>query len=245
MRPTVYLFDIDGTLLLTGGAGRRSMRAAFADVDPERGPAAIAFSFAGLTDHGIVRTGLLALGTPAPDEAAINRVLDHYLARLEDEVARADGYQIMPGVLDVLELLFARAANAPFAIGLGTGNVKRGAYTKLARGALDARFAFGGFGCDAEDRTALLGVGAARGAALLGLAPNECRLVVIGDTPKDVTAALGIGAECIGVGTGGFAPEALAALGARHAFATLAEAGVHAALLDDPGPTNAPRRAGG
>ncbi|HSO32352.1 MAG TPA: HAD hydrolase-like protein, partial [Labilithrix sp.] len=119
------------------------------------------------------------------------------------------------------------------ALGLGTGNVKRGAYAKLARGALDAPFAFGGFGCDAEDRTELLRVGAGRGAAALGVPLADCRVVVIGDTPKDVAAARGIGAECIGVGTGGFAPAALRDLGAQNAFATLEEDGVREALFSE------------
>jgi phosphoglycolate phosphatase-like HAD superfamily hydrolase len=229
MRPTVFLFDIDGTLILTGGAGRRSMLGAFADVHGPLGPAALEFPFAGMTDRAIVRTGLQAIGAVATEDAAIDRVLDAYLARLHDEVTRADSYRVLPGVVAVLEWL----ANAErIAIGLGTGNVKKGAYTKLARGSLETTFGFGGFGCDAEDRTELLRVGARRGADALGVSLETCRVVVIGDTPKDVAAAHGIGAECIGVGTGGFEPRALLELGAHSAFATLEDEGVRRALLE-------------
>jgi phosphoglycolate phosphatase len=233
MRPTVYLFDIDGTLISTGGAGRRSMEGAFAELFGARGVAAIEFSFAGMTDRAIVRNGLVALEGPAAphDLASIERVLEAYLARLADEVRRAETYVVHPGVRSILDWLPKTAATA---IGLGTGNVRRGAYAKLTRGDLHDAFAFGGFGCDAEDRTELLRVGARRGAAALGLPLDECRIVVIGDTPKDVSAAHGIGAECIGVGTGGFAPEALRDLGAHHAFDDLAHDGVREALTGRP-----------
>lgn len=231
MRPTVFLFDIDGTLILTGGVGRRSMAGAFSATYGPRGATALDFPFAGMTDRAIVRTGLRAVGIERPDEAAIDRVLEAYLVRLASDMLNADGYRVMPGVMAVLSWL---AGVERVAIGLGTGNVKKGAYAKLARGALDGSFAFGGFGCDAEDRTELLRVGATRGAATLGVALDDCRVVVIGDTPKDVAAARGIGAECIGVGTGGFEPKVLLELGARGAFATLEEEGVREALFSAP-----------
>jgi phosphoglycolate phosphatase len=228
MRPTVFLFDIDGTLISTGGAGRRSMEGAFGELHGPRGVAAVEFSFAGMTDRAIVRTGLRALEGHPLDDAAIDRVLDAYLVRLADEVQRTETYRVHPGVTSILEWLPKTELTA---IGLGTGNIRKGAYAKLARGALDGSFAFGGFGCDAEDRTELLRVGAQRGATALGVPLSECRVVVIGDTPKDVAAAQGIGAECIGVGTGGFAPRSLRELGAHHAFDTLAHDGVREALL--------------
>jgi phosphoglycolate phosphatase len=227
-RPTVYLFDIDGTLISTGGAGRRAMEGAFRDMHGTTGPAAVQFSFAGMTDRAIVRAGLAALEHHAPDPAAIDRVLDRYLVHLAEAVASTVTYQIHPGVVGVLAWL---QGVSQIALGLGTGNVKKGAYAKLARGALDTPFSFGGFGCDAEDRTELLRVGATRGAEALGVSLTDCRVVVIGDTPKDVAAAQGIGADCIGVGTGGFEPRVLRELGAQNAFATLEEDGVRDALL--------------
>jgi phosphoglycolate phosphatase-like HAD superfamily hydrolase len=94
-------------------------------------------------------------------------------------------------------------------------------------------FAFGGFGSDAEDRTELLRHGAERGAKHLGVALAECRVVVIGDTPKDVAAAQGIGAECVGVGTGTYTPQELLECGATAAFPSLSAPGALAALLGE------------
>lgn len=229
MRPTVLLFDIDGTLISSGGAGRRAMAAAFDHVHARSGARALEFSFAGMTDRAIVRAGLSALLDEPPKDSDIDRILSAYLIRLTAEVERSATYRVLPGVSPILNWL---TGIERVAIGLGTGNVRQGAYAKLARGSLDANFAFGGFGCDAEDRTELLRVGAQRGAAALGLAVENCRVVVIGDTPKDIAAAHGIGAECVAVGTGGFHPTSLLELGARTAFATLQEDGVREALLE-------------
>ncbi|HVH45574.1 MAG TPA: HAD family hydrolase, partial [Labilithrix sp.] len=194
---TVLLFDIDGTLVSTGGAGRRAMVAAFANL---HGHDRVfeGTSFAGMTDRAIARHGLRELMAEI-SEADIDRALDGYLTLLEAELAKADGYRVLPGVMKLLASLHG---TPDVALGLGTGNVRRGAYAKLARGGLDGAFTFGGFGCDAEDRVELLRAGARRGADLLGRSLERCRVVVIGDTPKDVAAAKGLGARCVGVGTG-------------------------------------------
>lgn len=228
MRGTILLFDIDGTLVDTGGAGRRAMVGAFADLYG-RTDLFDGLKFAGMTDRAIARHGVVA-ATGVCDDAAIDRALDAYLGRLEREVAASAGYRILPGVEGVLAAL--DAAGRGLAIGLGTGNVRRGAYTKLARGGIDAAFAFGGFGCDAEDRAALLRRGAERGAERLGVRVDACRVVVVGDTPKDVAAALAIGAECLGVGTGTFSAASLVEAGARHAVATLDDPTARDLLLD-------------
>jgi len=209
VRPTVLLFDIDGTLIDTGGAGRRSMERAFERVTG-RADACAHFSFDGMTDRAIVRRGLDALGM-ATDEPSIDRVLLAYLEALVAEVAASTRYTTHPGVDVVLE----RAAGRPhIALGLGTGNVRDGARIKLDRARLFDRFTFGGFGCDAEDRAELLHAGARRGADLLRRDLRDCRVVIIGDTPKDVAAALAIGAEALAVATGRFVAGELAAAGA-------------------------------
>src|SRR6185295_3780747 len=124
--------------------------------------------------------------------------LDAYFAHLERELAAGKGYVVYPGVHEIL----AAVRDTPgVAVGLGTGNIKKGAYAKLVPGGLHAHFAFGGFGCDHEDRGELLRAGARRGAEALGVPLDDCRVVVIGDTPRDVAAAQKLGAECIGVGT--------------------------------------------
>ncbi len=213
---TVLLFDIDGTLILTGGAGRRAMVGALARLHG-RDDVFDGLSFAGMTDRAIIRHGLGRV-LPAVNETDIDGALDAYVGLLEDELSRSDAYRVLPGVRELLDRI---RGLADIAIGLGTGNVRRGAFAKLARGGLDRDFDFGGFGCDAEDRVELLRAGARRGAEILGETLETCRVVVIGDTPKDVAAAKGLGATCIGVGTGGFTPEELRACGAAHAFATL------------------------
>lgn len=197
-QPTVYLFDIDGTLLATGGAGRRAMEAAFAAVTG-RSDACAGFSFAGMTDRAIARAGFIAVAQSVSEER-IDQLLHAYLQSLAAEVQASHGYRVLPGVPEVLSRLQTRPLCA---IGLGTGNIRAGATIKLQRGALERHFEFGGFGCDHEDRAELLRIGAERGASRLGRPRAGCRVVVIGDTVRDVAAALAIGAECIGVGTSG------------------------------------------
>jgi phosphoglycolate phosphatase-like HAD superfamily hydrolase len=224
--PTVLLFDIDGTLLNAAGAGRRALRRAFAH-HGWPGDLYDTMKFHGLTDRAIVRAGLRHGGLAEGDEV-ISAVLETYAGFLEDEVLRSEGFVVHPGVEAALA---AAAATADVALGVGTGNVRPGARAKLRRGGLAERFAFGGYGCDHEERAEILALGAARGAAHLGVPRDRCRVVVIGDTPRDVAAARDIGAESIGVGTGGTPLAELHAAGATWAFADLTAGGVLDALL--------------
>ena len=223
---TVLLFDLDGTLVNTGGAGRRAMNAAFAKLFGQEDGFA-GFTFDGMTDRAIARAGL----TKAQAEVTAERVehfLDTYVAFLETELPKSEKYVVLPGVVALIESL----ANLPdVAVGLGTGNIKRGAYAKLVRSGLGGAFSFGGFGCDAEDRTELVRAGAVRGAEKLGRPLAECRVVVIGDTPKDIAAAKGIGAACLAVATGGFTHAELTAHDSHHVAHTLEDPGVRDILL--------------
>lgn len=226
-RPTVLLFDVDGTLLSSGGAGRLAMERAFGRLHG-RADACAGFRMDGMTDRAIVRRGLAAIGAPS-EHADIDAVIATYLAELRETVAAAaaQDYHAHPGV----ETIVARALALGCAVGLGTGNVRAGAHVKLERLRLHEHFAFGGFGCDHELRPEVIRIGASRGAAALGLLVSECRVVVIGDTPSDVAAARAIGAECVGVGTGFYTPEQLIACGATRAFAHLEAAGALEAIL--------------
>jgi phosphoglycolate phosphatase-like HAD superfamily hydrolase len=227
LRPTVLLFDIDGTLLTTGHAGRRAMERTFARYGSAD---ACRFRFDGMTDKQIARQALTTLGIE-PTEDAIMTSLATYLELLEDEVRRVDAanYRLHDGIVEALRA----ARERELGIGLGTGNVVEGARIKLSRVGVYEEFAFGGFGSDAEDRTELLRHGAERGARHVGAPLTQCRVVVIGDTPKDVAAAQGIGAECIGVGTGTYTVEALLESGATCAFTSLSAPGALAALLGE------------
>jgi phosphoglycolate phosphatase-like HAD superfamily hydrolase len=226
MRPTVLLFDIDGTLITTGGVGRKAIEVAFERRYGRRD--ACSFPFDGMTDKLIARLGLEALGVEAT-AAEIDALLADYVEVLRLEVAAADSavYRLHAGMVNAVEA----GQRAGHAVGLGTGNVREGARVKLERVDVYRYFAFGGFGCDAEERPLVIRRGAERGAERLGKPLAECRVVVIGDTPKDVAAAQAIGAESIGVGTGSFAPEALRACGATHAFTDLSAPGAIEALL--------------
>jgi phosphoglycolate phosphatase-like HAD superfamily hydrolase len=226
-RPTVLLFDIDGTLVTLGGAGRRAFEKAFETLHG-RGDACQELRFDGNTDRWAARFGLEAIGA-AVSEAAIDAVLETYVSELERELARADPvtFRVYPGVAATLEAVSASGA----AVGLGTGNIEPGARLKLAQLKLSHHFGFGGFGNDHEKRVEIIRCGAQRGAARLGKPLGECRVVVIGDTPKDVDAARGIGAVAIGVGTGAFTAQQLLAHGAHHAFDDLTAAGALDALL--------------
>ena len=225
-RPTVLLFDLDGTLVRTGGAGRRAMRRALgAELDA---PDALdGVTFGGRTDRWILRTAFERVGRPF-DEAGFSRVTATYLGFLEEELASPAGYRVLPAVP---ELIDACRSPVHVALGLGTGNIEPAAYAKLGPSGLADAFPFGGFGSDAEDRAELVAIGLARGAACLGVEPEATRRVIIGDTARDVDAAKAVGALCLAVGTGGEEPAALTARGADLAVDTLADPRARAFLL--------------
>lgn len=224
MKPTVVLYDIDGTLITTGGVGRRALEVAFEEAYGR--PGTFDFSFAGMTDRGIMRGGLRSSGMP-DDDGALERILDVYLEILRREIEAAEKYEVHVGIV---ESIHALRELPNFALGLGTGNVERGARIKLERAALNDYFEFGGFGCDAEDRAELIAAGARRGAERLGRPIDDCRLVIIGDTPKDAAAAHANNGECIAVATGGCSRAELDACGARWVFDDLADVNVRELL---------------
>lgn len=225
--PTIALFDLDGTLVTTAGAGRRALERALGEVVGRED--LCDFPLGGMTDRAILRQALSGGGLDS-GEAAIDAVLARYLELLPGEIAAARGYRVLPGVVALLDAL-ERVADARIAVGLGTGNIRPGAEIKLARADLMRRFAFGGFGSDAEERAELLRVGAQRGAQRLGEALARCRVVIVGDTPRDVAAARGIDAACLAVATGPHRAEELRAVGARWTVETLEEPTALAAIL--------------
>ena len=209
-----------------GGAGRRAIARVFADRFAH--PALFDdVRFHGMTDRAIIRGGLARMGLPA-DEVTIDAICAAYLATLAEEMPNSQGFLVHPGVRELLAALDGRTN---LAVGLGTGNLREGARLKLERAGIDGHFAFGGFGCDHEDRPALVRIGAERGAAHLGAPLAACRVVVIGDTPHDVAAAQALGAETLAVETGGIGAAELVAAGATRVVADLAAPGVLAALV--------------
>lgn len=218
------MFDIDGTLVDAGGAGRRAMELAFHRTHG-RADAVSGFVFGGMTDPAIARRALGVIGVEAT-AVAIGRVLDAYLAALAEELPKARAFRVLPDVIDALDHVSGRG----HAIGVGTGNLVEGARLKLERAGLSARFAFGGYGSDHEDRAELLSRGAAKGRAILE--DERAAVVVIGDTPRDVEAARAIGATCIAVATGKVGFDELASHGAELTVRTLADPRARAVLED-------------
>ena len=194
----LVLFDIDGTLILTGGAGMRAFYRAMRETfGIEVGSEVIRPD--GKTDPLIAKEMLAHFGQADRWNGESGSALfSCYLARLEDEMsqARASGLiRVLPGVADLLEEL---VAHPDFALGLVTGNLEEGARIKLEKAELSGYFRFGGYGSDSEDRTTLIRIGIARGARLVAPEPIE-RVYVIGDTPLDIIHGHAAGARVIGV----------------------------------------------
>jgi len=231
MQAIIALFDIDGTLLRAGGAGRRAVELALGEVLDNLSTEVSLHSveFAGRTDPWIVRTALRQYGVAA-DDALIQEVLRRYVAHLPRELELARAFEVLPGVLSLLSELSARD---DLVMGLGTGNTEPAAYAKLARGGLDSFFTFGGFGSDHSDRTELLRAARNRGLKRAGPRAAGARVVVIGDTPHDVAAAHAIGARCVAVSTGGYDTPALEAAGASIVVTDLRAPAARSAF--DPG----------
>jgi len=197
VRPLILLFDLDGTLVATSGAGRRALDRAFGELHG-RVDACAGFTLAGMTDRAIVRRGLTEIGQPS-DERAIDAVIDRYLSALDAELVNPPNFRILDGVVAALDLALRHER---VIVGLGTGNVRAGAKRKLDRAQLWTRFEFGGFGDDHEARPDLIRIAAERGAALVRSPVRTCRVVVIGDTALDVAAARANGFEVLAVASG-------------------------------------------
>jgi phosphoglycolate phosphatase-like HAD superfamily hydrolase len=238
VRPTVLLFDIDGTLINAAGAGRRALERAF--LRRFGSGRFLEFAFDGMTDPHIVEAGLRTAGIGGAEiETEMGRMLASYLEILRETCAAATNFRVHAGVEAALE---AAARCAAVAVGLGTGNVAEGARLKLDRVGLARHFGFGGYGDDSPDRATLLAVGARRGAERVGAALEDCRVVVIGDTPRDIAAARAMGAECAAVATGSYPLEELRALAPTFAFDDLAAPAALEALLSSSSPRSTAAR---
>jgi len=220
----VVLFDIDGTLITTGGAGRRALERTFGE-HYGRSDVFVDFPFAGMTDRAIIREGLRRLGHSFEGHD-IDKLFLHYVNGLKAELllSRAE-HRLHLGMAEAVAALRARPRTV---VGLGTGNIMEGAKAKLTPLNAYSWFDFGGFGSDHEDRAELIRIGIERGRSRLS--NPYARAIIVGDTPKDVAAAKKNDAVCIAVATGSYDVEALRDAGADHVFATLAENGALSAF---------------
>jgi phosphoglycolate phosphatase-like HAD superfamily hydrolase len=225
-RVKLVLFDIDGTLLLTDGAGRRAIQRALTDATA-RGVAS-GHRFDGKTDPQIVRELMRAAGH-ADDriDAELPGVLERYLSCLQEELLPPNGARPYPGVMPLLTQLETRRDAL---VGLLTGNIAAGARAKLTAAGFDMRtFRVGAYGSDHEDRSALPEIARARAHAIIAGELDGTDVVIIGDTPSDVRCGQRIGARAIGVATGHYSSAELMDCGAAAVFETLEDT---SAVLD-------------
>lgn len=228
----LVLFDIDGTILLSAGAGRRAITAALAQ---EIGDASVfqQVRFDGKTDPQIVKELLEAAGHSLPhSEERVQAVCTRYIALLEEELTAATrSMRLMPGFPTILDRL---EATEGVVLGLLTGNLARGAALKLRAAGLDPeRFRVGAFGSDSGHRPDLPAIAAERAAPLFGRVPAGEEVVIIGDTPADIACGSGIGARAVAVATGSYGVAELAACGAHAVFPDLADVDAAIAAIID------------
>jgi phosphoglycolate phosphatase len=212
----ILLFDIDGTLVSTGGAGAVAWKRAFEELYGI--PADIGeFTDAGMTDPDVgARTFAAVMDREAtPHELAqlIQRRLEH----LPDAVAASEGYRVLPGVPERLRQL----SRDGHLLGIITGNGDGAAHIKLARGDLNRWFSFGAYASAGLDRAGIVRQAVQRGEAMLGRDVPNTEIYVIGDTPLDVQAAHAVGCTAIAVATGHYDVAALREAGADRVVETM------------------------
>lgn len=212
------LFDIDGTLLITGGAGAASWRLAFDELYGI--PADIGkFTDTGMTDPDVGRKTFEAVLERKPERKEFTRLLERRLFYLHQTVADSKDYRVLAGV----EGLLPKLIDDGYLLGLVTGNLEAAAHIKLHRAQLNRFFSFGGYGSDSTDRGELTKIALRRATLVYGepVAPEQA--IVVGDTPTDVDGAHAAGMACVGVGSHNYTVDQLRTAGADYAIASLTE----------------------
>ncbi|MGH9297825.1 MAG: HAD family hydrolase [Acidimicrobiales bacterium] len=220
MRPKrlAILFDIDGTLIISGGAGAASWRMAFDELYGI--PADIgAFTDTGMTDPEVGRQTFEAVLHREPSRKEFTKLLERRLHYLYQTVAESKEYRVLDGV----EELLPRLLDEGYLLGVVTGNLEPAAHIKLHRAKLNRYFSFGGYGSDSTDRGELTRVALSRASLVYGekVSPEDC--LVVGDTPHDAEGAHAAGIDCVGVASHNFDAEQLRAGGADYVIESLEE----------------------
>jgi phosphoglycolate phosphatase-like HAD superfamily hydrolase len=216
-KPVVVLFDVDETLVHTGGSGARSWTAAFeklygiaADIG--------AHSSAGETDPQVARATFKGVLGRDPSDEELDRIYVRYLLSLADDILVSEQYRMLPGVEECLTGL----GEAGVLLGLVSGAMEGAARTKLIPANLNRFFIFGAYGSDSADRAELTGIAIGKAVRLhAGLTPGQ--VFVVGDTPRDIEAARQEGAVSVGVATGHYSVAELHDAGADHVLGSLTE----------------------
>jgi phosphoglycolate phosphatase-like HAD superfamily hydrolase len=224
----LLLFDIDGTLMYSGGAGFAAMERALEERFGVRNATRGVVPH-GKTDPLILREIFGSFGLPPGDEQfAIEELAETYERHLIEEMPTAPA-RLLPGVK---ELLMTLDQASDTMLGLLTGNLEPTARIKLERFDLNRHFPFGAFGSDHEERVRLPALAVERAEAIAGAAIGLGRHVhVIGDTPRDVACALDNGATAVAVATGSYSVDDLRAAGAHIVFEDFAATDDVAAVL--------------
>ena len=212
------LFDIDGTLIITGGAGAAAWRLAFDDLYGI--PADIGeFTDTGMTDPEVGHKTFAAVLGREPSRAELGKLMERRLHYLYRTVEESDGYRVLDGV----EELLPRMLEEGYLLGLVTGNVEAAAHIKLHRARLNRFFSFGGYGSDSTDRGELTRAALKRASVVSGGSVTPDQAFVVGDTPHDVAAAHAAGIPCVGVASHHYTAEQLRAAGADYVIESLAD----------------------
>lgn len=237
----LILFDIDGTLVLTGGAGIRAMNRACEELVGH--PHALeGIPVAGRTDRIILMDVVTRAGHRL-DDGLLDELRERYIVHLREEIERPGRSQsfeslgarggvkaVMPGIRELLDILERRD---DVFLGLLTGNFEAGARIKLEHFNLWRYFRCGAFGDDAADRNALVPFALVR-AQQCGLpAVAAEHILVVGDTPHDIACARAVGATPVGVATGGFTSDQLRDSGADIVFESLGNPDGFLRLVDE------------
>jgi len=198
----LLLFDVDGTLLKTQGVGRSAVCQAAKDVFAIEEDL-IGITVAGNTDDRIL-SDILSKHGLTPTQENIDRFKEGYLERLSENLRTRPGY-VLPGIGELLDAIDA----IPWAKGLLTGNIERGARIKLGSYGLSNRFEFGAYSDDSTDRNELGPFAKKRAEARYGRTFDPKDIFVIGDTPRDIACGRAFGAQTVAVATGQYRSEEL------------------------------------
>jgi phosphoglycolate phosphatase-like HAD superfamily hydrolase len=208
MNRKIILFDIDGTLLLTGGAGKLAFDRAFSELYAIEG-AWQNIHPDGRTDPSLIHELFEKNLGRRPRSEEISRIGEAYTQAMEVSLQEAQHFRVMPGVVELLAELEKREMGL---LGLATGNLETTAYLKLERAGLRNYFSFGGFGSDFSDRLQLTRAAVERGRQKLGGWVDPQDILLVGDTAEDVRCGKQLGLTTIAVATGSTSKSSLAAL---------------------------------
>ncbi len=224
MKPALILWDIDQTLVNMDRAGERALLQMIREIYQHDFQEQLPVDLRGRTDTSIMRDLLAHIKIEVTPEAA-EKFKNEYLALLPATLPKGNA-RVLPGVQAALDAI---AAHPELHQALLTGNLREGARLKLSHVGIWSYFEFGAFADDSSDRNKLGPFALARAKEKLGIDFPSQRVWIIGDTPHDIACAQAIGANSIGVATGSFPAEDLAACGATHVFRDLTDT---QALLD-------------